>query len=251
MRTAPGYGLLDGESIQRRYDRDKFALRCQRLYADKWPLRSRPFLVPEDCGQSGSYSSVTTLSQPEHGAHKRPKLNRPYTPQKGHLLRTARLPHPLYAFPASITSRSAKLVSSRVTPGSRDRLVLVQPPIVINPCHPRHQHVVVLPRHQVAAHNLPAPPHRRLKRAQHRRRLPLQRYADVHRHPFTQQPVVHQRAIAADRPSRSPAPESAVTPPKPTAPPPRPPRSSWPWRVAPIPVTVPNNDEGGGWPRSP
>ena len=45
---------------------------------------------------------------------------------------------------------------------------------------------------------LVALPHRRLKRAQHRRRLPLQRHADVHRHALAQQPVVDQRAVAAN-----------------------------------------------------
>ena len=37
------------------------------------------------------------------------------------------------------------------------------------------------------------------KRAQHRSRLPLQRHANVHRHVLAKQPVVDQRAIAANR----------------------------------------------------
>ncbi len=76
----------------------------------------------------------------------------------------------------------------------------MQAAIVVDSRNARHQHVVVLAGHQMATHNIVAVPHGRLKGAQHRGRLPLQRNADVHRHLLAEHPVVDQRAIAADRP---------------------------------------------------
>ena len=61
-----------------------------------------------------------------------------------------------------------------------------------------HQHIVVVAGHQVATGNVFRLAHRGLKGAQHRRRLALQRDANVDRHALAQQPVVDLGAVAAN-----------------------------------------------------
>lgn len=75
----------------------------------------------------------------------------------------------------------------------------MQASVVVNTTHTRHQHVVVLTRHEMTTHNFAAAPYCSLKRPQHCCGLPLQRDADVDGDVFAKEAIVHHGPIAANQ----------------------------------------------------